>query len=216
MDTTIRKKTMPLNPTMSNMSHLPQDSVQAGVPTMMAICEQAQQGTGIIHHNPLHTIVAGEATREPFKKQRRPGQGKKHRRSLAKHRKPSSSTPLEFESNEFFTFPCNHEELREGKDRFLVFIRIMFKYLEYRDRSACEEVKAAVRELANMSPTERQRKGEVALLMEIYTRVKRTVTPFQWSSSLMYYSMFLDKRRQARAAMMGAEIVPYEPEDIAA
>mmetsp|Transcript_2329 Transcript_2329/g.3178 ORF Transcript_2329/g.3178 Transcript_2329/m.3178 type:complete len:224 (+) Transcript_2329:136-807(+) len=212
------------NPRGFQQASLPSSIRSAGVPSMMVLVEQLRAFRETCNANsmqpirppaPLHEMnnqrVAGRSAASTRKREHRSHKTSSHK---TKHKKPSASTITaaqiqhDFENNEFFSFPCNHEEMREQKDRFLVFIRILFKYLEYRDPTTCQKVKSAIRDLAFVPRGERGPKGEVSLLLETYRRLRGAVSRFHWESSLTYYHMFLAKRRQLRAATMSGIIIP--------
>jgi len=106
------------------------------------------------------------------------------------------------ESNEFFSFPCNPLQLNGQKDRFFLFARILFKYLEHRDPTALEAVRVALRDMAFLGRHTVGGLDAVSHALDMYHRLKEIVSPAHWQSALLYYKMFLAKKGQQRRAEM--------------
>ena len=122
-------------------------------------------------------------------------------------RRSRAATISGTQDNDFFFFPCSTNELVEQKKKFLIFLRILLKYLQRRDRARHAEVKAVLREFANfmsrrssLSPHSRQNEG--CSLLKMYSLVKSLVSETQWNDALVVLRMFLIQRR-CRASHAG-------------
>jgi hypothetical protein len=120
---------------------------------------------------------------------------------------PSRHSATDAENNEFFNFPCSVLQIARQKERFLIFVRILLKYLEYRDAALCKEIKATIRELASFH-RQQSRPQDVSLLLETYSRLKSAVSDAHWENTLKYHRMFLTKRGRQRAAPIIGTVIP--------
>lgn len=99
--------------------------------------------------------------------------------------------------NEFFSFPCAAAQLQIQKKRFLVFLRILLKYLEVHDNTSCQKVKGVLRAFAALLHRQQEEsnrssydsQNEATFLLELYTQVKSCVkndADWQVSYSCLY------------------------------
>jgi len=119
------------------------------------------------------------------------------------------------EGNEFFSFPCNPIQLRRQKRNFFLFVRILFKYMEHRDKAAHDQLKNAVmRDMAVAYHRGAQQDDRDALgtIFRIYGVLKSSVSRVHWDSACIYHRMFLVKKRQQRpnVAPSRGNIIPLD------
>ncbi|KAL7555911.1 hypothetical protein ACA910_017362 [Epithemia clementina (nom. ined.)] len=144
------------------------------------------------------------APTEEISAELRNNQQKNPRTLIRRRRVNILSYPTQEEASDFFVFPCSTRELVEQKKKFLIFLRILLKYLLRTDQERHASVKAVLKDFAASFagrsdpftvPTQK------CTLLGMYHQVKNLVTETQWNYSFHVLCTFLTQCRcRARSA----------------
>eukprot|EP00527_Entomoneis_sp_CCMP2396_P007197 CAMPEP_0198146138 /NCGR_PEP_ID=MMETSP1443-20131203/27625_1 /TAXON_ID=186043 /ORGANISM="Entomoneis sp., Strain CCMP2396" /LENGTH=151 /DNA_ID=CAMNT_0043809989 /DNA_START=64 /DNA_END=519 /DNA_ORIENTATION=+ len=120
----------------------------------------------------------------------------------ARHNTSRSSSSSKQIPN-FFKFPCNPQDMRIQKRKFLVFVRVLVGYLDRKDPSLCQRVHSAVRDCSKRN--RRREPGYESCVISIHGRLREMVTYHHWMRAGEYLRAFIRRQRGAQLRVVPDE-----------
>ena len=106
-------------------------------------------------------------------------------------------------------------ELRRQKEKFLLFTRLLIRYLEQKDPSLHQQAKAIIKDCADRN--RRQERGYESVTAAMKERLKALVGDTHWRKTEMYLKHLLEqkKKQQASQAAGDPSSRPQKPQQAA-
>lgn len=94
----------------------------------------------------------------------------------------------------FLNFPCSPQQFVNEKRKFLIFIRILSRYLEGHDRFILGVFQATIRKLASLQRNVVTQVSDITFLVRTYRAIKADVPVELWKGAMIYYNRFDEER----------------------
>lgn len=97
---------------------------------------------------------------------------------------------------------AREQELRRQKEKFLVFTRVLIKYLEQKDPNLHRQAKAIIKDCAERN--KRQEPGYTSVTASMKTRLRQLVGENYWKRAEAYLKHFLEQKAAANRSSGGS------------